>query len=97
MKFSSAQSKKATSFQNLPRKRVEKLQEPPKQALCPILMSVAKKQNPKDQEKAITRAELEALRQKAATLASEKPEKAALILSLWIHSGKKPKSPKTRK
>ena len=49
----------------------------------------------KSQEKAITKAELEALRQKVITLATQNPGKVATILTLWIHSN--PKSNKNKK
>ena len=52
-------------------------------------MNAAKKS---PSEKTIARAEVEALREKVAKLVEEKPEKAALILSLWINGRKSQKN-----
>jgi len=37
--------------------------------------------------KAVTRAELDALREKTAELAVKQPQKAAIILTEWVHKG----------
>ena len=38
--------------------------------------------------KAVSRAELEALREKASELAVKQPQKAATILTDWVHQGR---------